>query len=123
MRHESSASFEPSEQAPALARGMITSFLAGQHLEDLIPSAALLLSELVTNSVMHARGPVLVDTRWSGDVLHVDVCDGGTGPVCPRQPDEGGLGLVLVDALASDWGSSRWQESGRLTWFELSRAD
>ena len=78
--------------------------------------ALLLISELVTNSVRHARlGPddlirIMVD--WSGTRLRVHVRDRPRGEQPPWVPEsirpapgaESGWGLYLVDNLASRWG-------------------
>ena len=90
------------------------------HLED---SAALLVSEVVTNAVLHARTGLAVEVERRGDAVRVTVSDGS-----PRQPqrrhhdlDSGtGRGLALRTALARDWGSADgtapWRKD---VWFEL----
>jgi anti-sigma regulatory factor (Ser/Thr protein kinase) len=90
-----------------------------EHLED----ACLLVSELVTNSVLHADQPQGAPLRISAyavdGVVRVEVEDGGHGGV-PRRtadPRDGGYGLNLVELLAARWGVDR--EYGTCVWFEL----
>jgi anti-sigma regulatory factor (Ser/Thr protein kinase) len=89
--------------------------------EETLAVAEMLVSELVTNAVQHARSFLVlhINRTWPG--LTVLVEDTSTAP--PKlQPDsvdaEGGRGLVLVDTLAADWGWER-TSTGKLVWFEL----
>jgi Histidine kinase-like ATPase domain len=93
---------------------------------DLAHTGALLVSELVTNSVRHARlaaGELIrLSVDWSGTHLRVHVHDGGRrgrrpaalGSTGPTPEAESGWGLYLVDRLASRWGL----DAGGY-WFEL----
>ncbi|MGP4102937.1 ATP-binding protein [Nonomuraea sp. KM90] len=83
--------------------------------------ADLLVSELVTNAVQHAGGPVRLRLSAADGVLRCEVGDGGPGLPRPRPAtpdDEGSRGLALVAALASAWGSTRTRR-GKVVWFEL----
>jgi anti-sigma regulatory factor (Ser/Thr protein kinase) len=91
--------------------------------------ARLLVSELVANSMRHARlGPndtIRVTAEVRNGRLRVDVVDGGRGGtpmpargIRPRPSAESGWGLYLVETLSSRWGYS----SGRY-WFELEIDD
>ncbi|WP_409471980.1 ATP-binding protein [Streptomyces sp. HC307] len=91
-------------------------------------TAELLLSELVTNSVLHARRPTgreigLRLARYEGR-LRVEVADANPAQPVPRQAateDEHGRGLALVQALAGRWGCCpRAYGIGKATWAELS---
>ncbi len=85
-----------------------------------IDDARLLISELVTNRVVHGAGDsvtLIVDSDVSGK-LRCEVIDHGTGFV-PRGRQErviGGWGLSLVDQLATSWGV---REGSTHVWFEL----
>lgn len=74
--------------------------------------AALVVSELFTNAVVHGPGgQVLVANCLWRDGVRIIVCDGG-GPASPqvRQParsEEGGRGLQVVDMIAAAWGQFR----------------
>src|SRR5947207_14371268 len=90
---------------------------------------ALLLSELVTNSVRHGSLDdaelIHVRVECRPGYVSVEVVDGGTGfeqpqkPVSLPSPGSGqGYGLAILDALSSNWGTTRLD--GRMkVWFEL----
>jgi serine/threonine-protein kinase RsbW len=83
--------------------------------------AELLLTEVVTNGVLHARSPMEVHLSVERDLLRAEVSDGS--PLAPvgREPDEfGGRGLLILDALASSWGVSGDASAGKTVWFELA---
>jgi anti-sigma regulatory factor (Ser/Thr protein kinase) len=93
--------------------------------DSALDDARLLVSELVANSMRHARiGPndtIRVTAEVEDGRLRVDVIDGGRGggpPVAggirPSPGAESGWGLYLVETLATRWG----HRAGRY-WFEL----
>ena len=93
----------------------------GDH--SVLENAELLVSEVVTNAVLHGGvnyAPVAV-TRSSGTV-RVEVTD--PGRVIEAAPGEldlttpGGLGLGIVDTVSSRWGVSP-TDGGKIVWFEL----
>lgn len=119
----------PDDQAPGVARHT----LAG--LEPYVPAelrdtACLLVSELVTNSVLHAglRPEQCINIHLSSDGvrLRVVVHDPGSGQL-PDAPDAppighvGGWGLMLVDRLADRWGTETFGSTQ--VWFELVAKD
>jgi anti-sigma regulatory factor (Ser/Thr protein kinase) len=92
---------------------------------------ALLMTELIANSVRHAgpnAGPnVHLDLTVTGDRIRVEVRDGGRGFVpVPREVDDMGAlhwGMELVSRLADRWQVVAGNGSGgeTLVWFELDR--
>jgi two-component sensor histidine kinase len=82
----------------------------------------LLVSELVTNALRHATGPIGVSVqRIRNDALLVEVSD--PLPELPlardaRPEDEGGRGLQLVARTSRRWGTRRGS-AGKTVWFEL----
>jgi DNA-binding NarL/FixJ family response regulator len=111
-------------EARRLVRGALASSLASSADDELLDSATLLVSELVTNAVVHAGSEVDVVVRIDGSCLRVEVSD--TSDVAPRMqaptPDEtSGRGLPLVEALASRWGVAARPAGGKSVWFELER--
>ncbi|MER5448453.1 SpoIIE family protein phosphatase [Streptomyces sp. NPDC002766] len=90
-------------------------------LEDLVFTTELVVSELVTNAIRHAQGPIrlrLIRER----ALVCEVCDGGaTAPHLrhPRTTDEGGRGLLLVSQFTDRWGT-RFVPEGKVIWAEQS---
>ena len=112
--------------APTRARRWVHAQLAGYIPATTASDAALLVSELVTNSVVHANvGPrraLTVELTTLDDRVRIAVTDPGSHlrpcirPADPETP--GGLGLLVVDELCETWGV--WQELGpTCVWCEL----
>ncbi|WP_406219631.1 ATP-binding protein [Streptomyces canus] len=107
------------------ARTAVRDRLATWNLDGLADVAALLVSELVTNALRHATGPIgvrLVRPEAVDGVLLVEVSDPLPDP--PRErvaalEDESGRGLQLVAHAARRWGT-RPGVTGKTVWFELS---
>jgi anti-sigma regulatory factor (Ser/Thr protein kinase) len=110
--------------APGAARQAVRAWFHSRHCgDDATDTAALLVTELVSNAVVHANGPSLWLTvdETRADVLHVAVRDASM--VIPRRqaPDvrrKGGRGLFMVDALSTSWGCEPLR-TGKRVWFEL----
>ena len=87
--------------------------------------ALILTSELVTNAIRHGRPAVTLAVQLEPSALTVVVTDTGPElpPEAPRTPhpdSSTGRGLVIVDALATRWGSGRNPASpGKAVWFAL----
>ena len=113
--------YKASLGAPAAARSDLASYLVALGEEELVPTATLLTSELVTNSIVHASGEVTLRATWDEGRLRVDVMDHGGGVPTRRVPGESGRGLQILEALATRWGSNQFNGAGRATWFELER--
>ncbi|NUS12329.1 MAG: SpoIIE family protein phosphatase [Streptomyces sp.] len=101
-------------------RAAVTEQLAAWGLEDLSFTAELVASELVTNAIRHATGPVQL--RLLRDrALICEVFDGSsTSPRLRRakNEDEGGRGLFLVAQLTERWGT-RYTPEGKIIWTEM----
>ncbi len=116
--------YEPVPSSAALTRGFTAGVLEGAGWRDRVDTAVLLVSELVTNSVRHARGPCALQVSFDGDTVEFCVEDGDpTMPVAriAQGLDESGRGFLLVGALADRWGV-RITPGGKATWFTLSRS-
>ena len=109
------------------ARQATREALATWQLTGLQETAALIVSELVTNAIRHASvGGAEVGLRLeaTGSWLRIEVHDTDPRPPQPRIPvafDEGGFGFVIVEALADKWGSCQ-SEDGKAVWAELDTA-
>lgn len=82
----------------------------------------LLVTELVSNGVRHAKTTLTLVLSFDGSRLYVGVSDHDERP--PVLADSSvtshhGWGLQLISALASDWGTRRLRE-GKTVWFDLS---
>lgn len=115
------------DRSPATARRVVQEALLGAGLEVLLDDALLLVTELVTNAVVHAGTDVELHVELGGGSVRIDVVDhgGGTLPVVPEvagNDREGGRGLFLLDALAQEWGTRHFQ-GGKSMWFLLGAAD
>ncbi|WP_307622263.1 ATP-binding protein [Streptomyces sp. V3I7] len=107
------------------ARAAVRTQLRGWELDSLADVTALLVSELVTNALRHATGPIgvrLVRPAELDDGLRVEVSD----PLpdlprerAPRPDDESGRGLQLVAISSRSWGT-RPGDAGKTVWFELA---
>lgn len=109
--------------SPAVARRRLVERFGADLDSHALQDAQLLTSELVTNAVLHGRGPIELTMLLDETHLTVDVTDHGGGfertARGPRALDAvGGHGLNIVDALASRWGI---QDGSSHVWFELER--
>nr|BFD82906.1 hypothetical protein StreXyl84_23070 [Streptomyces sp. Xyl84] len=117
--------FSAEPGAVRTARSAVRGQLRSWELDSVGDTAVLLVSELVTNSLRHAHGPIglrLVRPAGLPRVLLVEVSDPLPDPPRerPARPDdESGRGLQLVAASSRRWGT-RPDESGKTVWFELA---
>ncbi|MFI6011828.1 ATP-binding protein [Streptomyces sp. NPDC051243] len=119
-------SFPAEPGAVRAARAAVRGRLRDWGLDSLADVTALLVSELVTNSLRHATGPIgvrLVRPAALGDVLLVEVSDPLPDP--PREriahpEDESGRGLQLVAHSSRRWGTRPGRSAGKTVWFELA---
>ncbi len=91
---------------------------------DTVDTAGLLVSEVVTNAILHARTEVSVSVHVGRGVL-IEVTDGGA--VLPRPRSHGeesitGRGLDLVQVLATGFGAYPSGDGGKVVWFTLGAA-
>ncbi|WP_327354015.1 ATP-binding protein [Streptomyces sp. NBC_01304] len=128
-------------RAPRVARMTLRAALAGHGMPELLDTAELLTSEMVTNAYRHAKGAAAMRVRGGeGGRLRVGVWDSNphipppfdrpsrplrTAPAADE--DDGGRGLLLVRLWADDWGGyplgdDLFGRGGKLLWFELGVA-
>jgi anti-sigma regulatory factor (Ser/Thr protein kinase) len=85
-------------------------------------TVALLVSELVTNAIVHAVPPIDLTLDRKDQLLRVEVSDGANQMpemIEPPRPAGGGYGLHLVEQLSDTWGIARRGPQGKLVWFEI----
>ena len=95
----------------------------GEHLLSyLTGDVELVVSELVTNAVVHAQAPVRVSLQAFEQTLLLEVEDGSqVGPVrvVAQFLDTGGRGLAIVNVLSRDWGVDARTQGGKSVWAEF----
>jgi anti-anti-sigma regulatory factor/anti-sigma regulatory factor (Ser/Thr protein kinase) len=115
----------PIRTAAAAARAFVREVLDYWQLalrdNTLVDRAVLVVSELVTNAVLHARTELRLRLELRGDLLHLAVRDGNPRMlvIMPGPEAEGGRGLWLVDQLARAWGVNRHPDGGKVVWCTL----
>jgi hypothetical protein len=119
MAHELLQQYQPSGETPEAARHDVAAYLIEVGHSEISPVAELLTSELVTSSLVHSNGAVMLRAMWTGERLHVEVSDQGGARPMPWDPEMPGRGLRTVNVLAADWGVRRVNDDGRASWFEL----
>jgi len=119
----SARTFAFSRDAPAAARHFAVGVLRGWGAADLADDAALVVTELAANAIVHAHSAFTVTLSARGDLLRISVRDAGPLP----GPGRAVLmpvplhGLGAVDALASRWGVEPLGDAGKTVWVELRR--
>lgn len=117
---------ERNVEAPGIARAAATGLCqeAGVDHSSCF-TVVLLVSEIVTNAVLHSEGPqessIGLSITVAKDLVRVTVTDAGEGftpkPRDPASREGGGYGLYLLEKSASRWGVSALD--GTCVWFEV----
>jgi anti-sigma regulatory factor (Ser/Thr protein kinase) len=116
-----SLELSPDYSAAAKARHFVADTMRAWGCDDAIPDAELLVSELVTNAVLHARSATRVTIERDGATLRFSVYDSSaTRPRLRAYGPEAvtGRGLLLVDRIARRWGVEP-DGDGKCVWFEV----
>jgi CheY-like chemotaxis protein len=93
--------------------------------EDIIDDALIVVSELVTNAITHARSACDLRLRDAVRGLRIEVIDGGRGSPeiqCPTDQAEHGRGLLLVSAVCEAWGVDTMPDGRKMVWAELKKS-
>lgn len=125
------ADLTASPRAAGQARALVASVLSGPAIcawhEETVHTAQLIVSELVTNAVLHARTDLHLGVCHDEHTLLIAVTDGAppigessaAGPSL-EAADESGRGMLIVATLAADFG---WQQRddmpGKIMWASL----
>jgi anti-sigma regulatory factor (Ser/Thr protein kinase) len=115
---------EPTNQAPAQARSFLAEVFHQWAIKD-DHAGQVIVSELVTNAVLHGAGLITVRVlrQGAGDPPTIEVSDQGQGKPCVRHPtwDEGsGRGILTVERLSRAWGTRRISGGGKVVWAALA---
>jgi anti-sigma regulatory factor (Ser/Thr protein kinase) len=101
------------------ARDFVSVYLRAHGFEYLVDDVQLVVSELATNAVNHAKTPFTLTLCLREGLIHLDLADEGDGlPVVatPTEQDTNGRGLMLVERLSDEWGSTRRGDGTKNVW-------
>lgn len=110
-------------EAAQQARRVVTRVLSGCDAEALVDMAQLVVSELVTNTLLHAGSRPRLRLWCTFERVRLEVCDDKLALPAPHHagPDSvTGRGLGLVDAVSEDWGAYL-RPGGKCVWVDLRR--
>lgn len=122
-RDEEELALPRDETSASVARRWVVDVCGGWGCEAELDEILLVVSELVTNAVVHARSDCTLRLSRRGDAVRVDVVDGGQGSPDPYRADENaehGRGLYLISAMSSAWGVEPIATGGKSVWAELA---
>jgi hypothetical protein len=93
--------------------------------ESVVDDAVLVVTELVTNAVLHGSAPISVEVSWTGGPVRLEV--GDASPIPPALRSYGSLaltgrGLKVVNATATTWGIAA-EGGGKVVWAEVHGSD
>ncbi len=133
--HSEERRFPPDGRSVRDARMFVQEVLGSAiaYDEELASRAALIVSELAGNAVVHAGSPYTVRIEAHGAVVRGEVRDEDRHLPTPRSTKaarpsggdggHGGRGLVIVGAMADRWGAEADGHGGKIVWFELDVTD
>ena len=119
------AQLAPELRSAGQARKFVDETLRRWDCGEQLDVVTLLVSEVVTNAIVHAGTDVEVSVELRPTAVRIEVSDEETGLPAPRvatDEETSGRGLALVEALASAWGVETRPE-GKVVWFEVPRLD
>jgi anti-sigma regulatory factor (Ser/Thr protein kinase) len=121
--HEAVRGFVANLDAPRSARRFVVDELQSRGRDEhLVYEAALVVTELAANAVLHAGSPFVVTLAVGRGAVRISVHDGSTVLPAPRRKELmalSGRGLRLVDVLADRWGVEV-AIGGKVVWVELA---
>ena len=128
---QSAVALRAEPQSAGAARAWIREQLTLMGHPELVDSAQLATSELVTNAVLHARTPMTVAVSDDGGEILIEVADASTDRLDDRvrhPRDDGelttvGNGLQIIGALARRWGVRERGTAGKTVWFVPASPD
>ena len=113
----------PHPTSPSAARHFVEANV-GEVPHPILELLGLLITEVVTNAIVHAQTSLVVTVSMRGEAIRVEVHDDSPAlPVMVRAAldEAGGRGMAIVDGLADDWGVYTEPLHGKTVWFEVGR--
>ena len=115
----------PEPISVSVARRAVRELLTANDREDLSELSELLVSEVVTNALLHAGTEIDVAATVDHTGVRIVVGDGSAHLPSRRHyaaTAGTGRGLMMLESLVDDWGVAR-REGGKTVWFHMSGAD
>ena len=110
----------PAKGAASAARDVVKQRFGDLLAQETMDDALLVVSELVTNAVLHGEGQIELRMHFDGQRVTGDVTDEGTHFMPPQRAHAagqiGGHGVYLVGRIANSWGR---REGSSHVWFEI----
>lgn len=122
---ESRAHLDRDPRSSAAARRFVEETLRRWECDGLLDTVNLLVSELVTNSIVHADSAADIAVLLKPDAVRIEVTDHGQVMPAVRDADgsaTSGRGMAMVEMLSSSWGVAPGPQ-GKTVWFEVPRPD
>jgi len=113
---------QPRPDCVGQSRRVVRELLQHGDRPDLVEPTLLLVSELVTNALLHAGTEIELRAALDGTGVRVEVGDGSPHLPSRRRyaaTSGTGRGLLMLESLVDDWGITRHRR-GKTVWFELS---
>lgn len=113
------ARFTPEAISASKARDFVCLHLTDHHLLYLVEDIRVVVSELVTNAVVHARTPLTVTIQELPLCVMLTVQDNSVSPpvtIVAKVGDTGGRGLDVIEQLSNDWGFSSGADDDKSVW-------
>jgi signal transduction histidine kinase len=114
----------PGPPSSLVARAFTQTALEQWQLSDLSDDVRLVVTELVTNAVRHAAGPVSLQLESRGQGVRIEVTDDSSAMPNARTFGEtgtSGRGLAIVAAISREWGARELTTGGKSVWAVVSR--
>lgn len=109
--------------AMAAARAQVTEAATAWGFSA-VTELEVVMSELLTNAIVHARSAALVQCSMDGDgAVDISVSDEASGPLVPQHVDDQathGRGLAIVEAFSARWGTIDRPDDGKTVWAHLA---
>jgi anti-sigma regulatory factor (Ser/Thr protein kinase) len=112
----------PLPGSSASARAFLRDALRTWDLDGFGEVTEVLTTELVSNVVLHVGAPMTLRAQRKPASIRIEVDDPSDVPPVVRHPGplaERGRGVLLIDALASQWGIEQRAGGGKTVWFEI----
>ena len=126
MTYKGHRDFEAHSDSPRAARSFAVDMLRAAGVAAPTQQiAALVVSELSTNAIIHTHSAFSLDVEIRDETIRIEVADTSrTLPprsAVPSSQAHGGRGLAIVDQLCQSWGAHSVGGNGKIVWGELTR--